>query len=529
MDLESLIAALSDPAAYPHSVGMVEVRQTHVSAVFLAGPFAYKVKKPVDLGFLDFLTLDRRRHFAEEEVRLNRRLAPSVYLGVVPIGRIEGRVAIEGPGEVVEWAVKMVRLPDEATLRARLRRGELDGSILRRFARRIADFHASAESGPHVSVYAGPLCVAVNAFENLIQAGEQLGTTISRAVADRLASATCQALTELRPLIEGRAARGVPRDTHGDLRLDHVYLLPDRPPPDDLVIIDCIEFDERYRCADPMADVAFLAMDLAAHGRRDLARAFVMAYVRASGDDEGPALLPFYTSYRAAVRAKVEGLKLAEPEVPQVERDEALRRARAHWLLALVELEPPSRRPCLVLVGGLPGSGKSTLARGLVEYSGFEVIRSDVVRKELAGLSEREPASAPFGAGLYTPEWNRRTYAECLSRAERRLFEGARVVVDASFRAEADRRAFLDAAVRWGVPGVFLQCEVSEETARARLTHRHSDASDADASIRDLIADQWEPLGAEVQRQARTIANDGTAEEALALALDALRDWGLHE
>ena len=173
----------------------------------------------------------------------------------------------------------------------------------------------------------------------------------------------------------------MPRDTHGDLHLDHVYLFPDRAPPADLVIIDCIEFNERFRFADPVADMAFLVMDLAFHGRRDLARAFADAYFRASGDEEGRALLPFYTAYRAAVRGKVEGMELAEREVPEAERAAALVRARAHWLLALGELEEPGRRPCLVLVGGLPGTGKSTLARGLAEQAGFTVIRSDLVRR----------------------------------------------------------------------------------------------------------------------------------------------------
>ena len=229
--------------------------------------------------------------------------------------------------------------------------------------------------------------MATNARENFDQSASHVGTTLSRAVFERLRGQTESALTALRPVIEGRAERGVPRDGHGDLRLDHVYLFPDHPPPADLAIIDCIEFNERFRYANPVADMAFPVMDLARLGRRDLARAFADAYFLASGDTEGWALLPFYTAYRAAVRGKVEGMELAEREIPASERAAALVRARAHWLLALEELEEPGRRPGLVLVGGLPGTGKTTLAQGLAEKAGLSVMRSDLVRKELERLT----------------------------------------------------------------------------------------------------------------------------------------------
>jgi hypothetical protein len=222
---------------------------------------------------------------------------------------------------------------------------------------------------------------------------------------------TEESLTRLRPLIESRAARGIPRDTHGDLRLDHIYLLPDRNPPDKLAVIDCIEFNERFRFADPVADMAFLVMDLAFHGRRDLARVFADEYFRASSDEEGRVLLSFYTAYRAVVRAKVEGLELLETEIPEAERTRAAAKSRAHWLLALGELEAASRRPCLVLVGGLLGTGKSTLARGLVREANFRLVRSDVVRKELAGLPPGASARSSFGEGIYTQAWSDKTYA----------------------------------------------------------------------------------------------------------------------
>jgi aminoglycoside phosphotransferase family enzyme len=339
MDVSSLIELLSRPHACVPGVETIEVRQTHISVVLLAGDYAFKIKKPVDLGFLDFSTLQKRRHFCTEEVRLNRRLAPDVYLGVVPITQDETGLRMNGSGEVVEHAVKMARLPDEATLLARLHRGSVDPVVVEALARRVASFHAEADRGEHVWAFGRWEVVAANSRENFAQSSALVGTTLTPAVFDKLRSLTERSLARLRPLIESRARRGVPCDTHGDLHLDHVYLFPVRPAPGDLVIIDCIEFNERFRYADPVADMAFLTMDLRYHGRADLADTFATAYFRASGDEEGRALLPFYEAYRAVVRAKVEGMEIGETEVPEGERAAALARARSHWLLALAELE----------------------------------------------------------------------------------------------------------------------------------------------------------------------------------------------
>jgi aminoglycoside phosphotransferase family enzyme/predicted kinase len=515
MDPESLIRDLSRPGAYPFECASIEVHQTHISVVFLAGEFAYKIKKPVNLGFLDFSTLEKRRHFCDEEVRLNRRLAPSVYLGVVPVSLENGQARLEGHGEPTEWAVKMVRLPAEATLEQRLARGVLTAEKIACLARMVAEFHAKATTSPAIASFGRFEVVQRNAEENFQQSRHDIGRTVHPEVFERLRLLSSATLKRLRPLIESRAERGVPRDTHGDLHLDHVYLFPDRPPPDDLQIIDCIEFNDRFRYADPVADMAFLYMDLKFHGRGDLADSFANAYFRAAGDEEGRALLSFYTAYRAIVRAKVEGIELREREIDATERNAALARAKAHWLLALGELEEPRRKPCLILVGGLPGTGKSTLARGLAGSANFTVIRSDVVRQEIDTA----------GADRYSPQQIDRTYRECLRRAEEAIFAGQRIIIDATFGREKWRAEFFDLARRYAIPALLFVCRADVETIGQRLGQRVGDASEADWNVYQQAAAAWEPTAAATTMH--EIDARRSVEEVVRLAREQLHDAGL--
>lgn len=527
MELPQLIDALSRPEAYPDAVGAVEVRQTHISVVFLAGECVYKLKKPVAPGFLDFTTLDRRLHFCREEVRLNCRLAPDVYLGVVPVTHTATGLRFEGGGEAVEWAVKMRRLPNDATLLERLRRGEVTEPLVEALATRLAAFHRAAETNDRIAAFGRFDAVARSVRDVFARSERHIGSVLRANVFERIRALAEEALLRLQSLIVARAARGVTRDCHGDLHLDHVYYFPGVEPPNDLVVIDCIEFSESIRCTDPVADSAFVVMDLAFRGRRDLGAAFAGAYFRAAGDDDGRALLPLYTAYRAAVRGMVDGLLLAEPEVPQAEREKAAVRARAHWMLALTELEVPARRPGLLLVGGLPGAGKSTLARELAVSGGFELIRSDVVRKELAGIPVDQPTPAEHRAALYAPEQTDRTYAECLNRAEKLLCEGRRVIVDATFREERRRHQFLSLATKCGVLGGLLVCAASPEVARARLAARKGDASDADWAVYERTAVSWEQPGPDTSRVFALVSTNDTPEHATAQARVALTRFGL--
>lgn len=544
--LEQLIDSLRRPEAYPdRDVDEVEVEQTHISVVFLAGDRAYKVKKPVDLGFVDYSSLERRRHFCEEEVRLNRRLAPRIYRGVVPIVESDDGLRVGGADaddaafenderavesaveRAVEWAVEMVRLSDDRRLDLRVERDEIEPDRLREIGRRVADFHEDSEVDGEEREYAAFERVAENARDNFEESRDQVGTTVHEDVFERLESRTDARLERHRDRIERRAARGPVCETHGDLRLEHVYLFPEREPPEDLAIVDCIEFNEAFRYADPVADIAFTLMDLHVRGRRDLAEAVASAYFERRDDPEGGALLDFYVAYRAAVRGKVHGMKAAESEVPAEERRRAVERSRPHWLQALVRLEPPERRPCLVLVAGLPGTGKSTVAGALKEEGDFNVVDSDVVRKELAGVDPEADASSDWGEGLYTEERTRATYEEARRRAAEALFRGERVCVDATFSDRERRRPFVELAVDYGVPLVVLHCRLDAGIVRERIEAREGDPSDADWEIFERVRENWDDFDDATDRFRVDVSTAGSVEETRARALDALEDEDL--
>jgi aminoglycoside phosphotransferase family enzyme/predicted kinase len=522
MDIARLIDALSRPEAYPHPVDTIQVVQTHISVVFLTGSSVYKIKKPVRMGFLDFSTLERRHHFCQRELILNRRLAPSVYLDFVTITRQNDTLRIGGDGPAVEWAVHMHQLPENANLLSHLESGTLHPSMLEALGQRIAAFHALAHRDLNLADLGRAETVLNNALENFSQSRGAIGVTIHPQVFQRLEELTRQLGESHRLLMDRRVAEGRIRDTHGDLRLDHVYWLPDSAPPDDITIIDCIEFNDAFRYADTVADIAFLAMDLGYRGRQDLADRLMQAYFRHADDPEGTKLLAFYVAYRSAVRAKVDGFQMAEKEIPEAHRVAAAAKARAHWLFALATLEAPANKPCLVCVGGLPGTGKSVLAKGLASFANFEVLRTDVIRKELAASATGSPAG-----DLYTTQMTDAVYGECLGRAAELLFAGRRVMVDANFPLHTQRQSMAEVARSLGVPFCFLHCQVPEEVALNRISKRTRDASDADQQVYHRQAKRWVALQPDELARADTLNTHCPVDEMVQTGLAILRQRGL--
>jgi aminoglycoside phosphotransferase family enzyme len=327
--LPSLVASLLQPQAYPHPAEDIELHETHISWVILAGPFVYKIKKPVDLGFLDFTTLERRATDCDDEVRLNRRLCPDVYLGIVEIVERDGSYFVGGPGRPVEPAVWMRRLPDEGMLPSLLAHKAVSPDLIRSIARRLAEFHAEAATGVGVDVYGSLATVRGNWAENFAQTDPFIGRTLAPPIRAWIGDFVERFLAEQGGLLERRVAEGRIRDGHGDLHAASICVEGRQ-----VQIFDCLEFAPRFRCSDVAAEVAFLAMDLDHFGRADLGTAFVDEYVLRSGDAELRELLSFYLCYRAYVRGKVASLRLNEPDLSAEDQAAITSEARAYFDLA---------------------------------------------------------------------------------------------------------------------------------------------------------------------------------------------------
>ncbi len=520
---DAFIQDLSRTCAFPVPPRAVDVQQTHISIVFLADEIVYKVKKAVTLPFLDFSTLQLRHHFCEEEVRINQPWAPDVYLGVVPITRDAGGLRFEGTGPVIDWAVKMRRLPESATVRSHWQRGQLNRNDLERVARRIAAIHRDS-----VSISGKHAFEANQSFDrcwtdNWIFA-RSLNTDIIRPqVMQRLLELSGEWRQRFADTLQQRAVEGMIRDVHGDLRMEHIFLFPQQASPGDIVIIDGIEFNPGLRQIDVAADIAFLTMELSFAGLREMASCVAAEYIRASGDRSGENVLTHFAIYRSAVRAKVAAILAAEPEIPIHDRERAARRSQAHWLWCLSEMETPDKRAALVLVSGLPGTGKSTLARSLADAANFEIIRSDVVRKETFNA---ETATNNIAA-MYSAESTQKIYDECWTRARDRLLSGGRVIVDATFQRDENRQRFLQLAIDCGARAVWLECEAAGEISLARIESRHGDASDADRNVYQQIRRQWEAASEFTNGFRAVIESDKDVEPTRKAACNVLKAHGL--
>lgn len=485
---QALIAALQNPALFPHPVEQFQVIETHISWVLLTGPFAYKIKKPVNFGFLDFSSLADRAHFCAEELRLNQRLTEDLYLQVLPITGSSDAPQLNGQGPVIEYALQMRQFPQSQLLDAVQARGELSAEHIDALAEQIASFH---QQTPRVAAE-HPLCNASAIAAPMRQNFEQIRPMLSDA-ADLLQLDALEAWTEsnfvrLEPLLNQRAANGSVRECHGDIHLGNATLLKGR-----VVLFDCIEFNEPFRLIDIALDAAFLAMDLEDRNLKPLSRRFISAWLEHTGDYAALDLINFYKAYRALVRAKVSLFRLGQEQDPE-QCQLILAQYRRYANLAESYSAIPSS--FLAITHGVSAVGKSHVAMRLVEALGAIRLRSDVERKRLLG-EQTAGLQGQLSAGIYTDAASNTTYQRLHQLATSALQAGFPVVIDAAYLKHEQRAGASQVAEQTGAPLLILDCHAPDAMISQWLAQRQAakrDPSDATQAVIDAQQANREPL-----------------------------------
>lgn len=483
--IQGRIAEMMDPGLYGKDVKQVRLIQTHTSWVFLTGTHAYKVKKPVNFGFLDYTTLSARRFFCAEEFRLNQSLSPDIYIEVMPITEVRGRLMLGGRGRVIDYCLVMKELPQDWIMTEQLRQGRVTFEHIDQIARSIAEFHARAERGREVAQYGSSEIIRLNWDENFAQTMEFRGKTITAREFNETKGAVERFITENRGLFQRRRAGGFVRRCHGDLHSKNIFILTsdgsDKSDRSDVRIFDCIEFNPRFSCSDVASEVAFMAMDLDYSGRKDLANFFVERYLVHTKDAGMLRLLNFYKCYRAYVRGKVTSFILNDPGVGAPDKAKARQTARKYFKLSHRYALGLAARPKLVAVMGLPGVGKTFVARELAERIDAFHLLSDSIRKQLLGIPVSEHRVASYGQGIYKGNISKKTYDEMMRRAQALLSAGYSVIIDATFLHENERDRARKMASRAGVPILFVFADCPERVVESRLRRRAGQHSLSDA------------------------------------------------
>ena len=488
----SLITALLLPSCYDHPVERVELVETHISWVLLTGDYVYKIKKPVDFGFLDFSTLERRKRFCEEELRLNQRLAPELYLDVVPIGGSTQTPELYAANNILEYAVKMRQFPQSQQLDRVLARGELRLEQLDAVAILLADFHRTIRSSQQGTDYGDPDHVYQPVQENFKQIRQHLSDLGQADELREVEQWSQTSFEQIRTPIGRRKQEGFVRECHGDLHLTNLAWFHDRP-----LVFDCIEFNPNLYWIDVINDIAFLVMDLQDRGQWSMAYRLLNVYLQRTGDYEGITVLKFYLVYRAMVLSKVNAIRLAQASGDAQLEQQASDEYSNYLHLAVRYVR--HTQPALIITRGVSASGKSVVTGELLEHLGAIRIRSDVERKRLHGIDPDEQASADIDAGIYSAEATRRTYDRLHELAGLIMDAGWPVIVDAAFLRKQGRDRFRQLAREKSAPYVVLDFRVPADILRQRISQRQNDVSDAGIEVLERQLVTREPLSDDEQ------------------------------
>lgn len=487
---QQLLTFLLNPKSYPHHPRRVRLVQTHSSFVFLVPPFVYKVKKPVNFGFLNFSTLEKRHYFCQREVMLNRRLCPRIYLGVVPVSRVGERFAFDDGDEVVEYAVKMRKLSERYLLDKLVERGAVTLKHLDRITALLKRFYQDQDPSEEIEAWGRMDRLRVSTDENSRQTREFIGHTLSRPAFETIRFYTDWFFARHKRLFASRIKERRIRDCHGDLHLNHIHVTPRA-----LHIYDCIEFNDRLRYVDVASDIAFLAMDLDHKGRPDLARYFAARMAAALRDPGISRLMDFYKCYRAYVRGKVESLHSIGHAASERERKASMEQARRYFQLAL-KYAVAGSEPLALAVMGRIASGKSTLAHALGAELGWEVYSSDYVRKKISRLPLFERSSAAARERLYSAEMTEKTYDRLITATEAKLQAGHSIILDATFARREHRKLLAERLSKRGFAWRLLEAQASNALVKQRLQARETkpdEVSDARFEDFDMLIHLYEP------------------------------------
>jgi len=504
-----LIAALDNPVIFGHPVQYIRLIETHISWIILTGDYAYKIKKPVDFGFLDFSTLEKRRFYCTEELRLNRRFAPEIYLELVEIRGSQSAPRLHGSGDVIEYAIKMLEFPQQCLLSAHAANHDLSTDLIDAIATTVAAMHAASERADPASDFGAATVAAKWSEENMVHIAQAIGAEFLPNSYFQL-KRWYQENNNLLAHIDARKRDGFVRECHGDLHLGNMALINDR-----VTLFDCIEFNPQLRWIDTISEVAFVAMDLQARGYAEYCWRFINHYLEISADYAGVKLLRYYFIYRALVRAKVEALR-----VEQQDRDAKTYPSRLKPALDYIELArlwAGSHRAGMIIMHGLSGSGKSTIAAQLTQMLGAIQVRSDVVRKHLFDLDAAAQTNAALDQGIYTEDATELTYRRLQQIAQTIINADFTVILDATFLQQSRRRQMLETQTDIACSRIIINCDAPVAELRKRIIEREDDPSEANLEVLEQQLLTRQPVSTDDEAFAHivNIGSDGISPEQI--------------